>query len=173
MSWYQCYAIWSNGGVTTASGTSREDALSNLDVAIRNDNVNNNGISLIDETKCLDFGGDSAAAACPTSGEWYARFYEHGDLTGHCVEIKGIGRENGIPDLGTWNNEFSSALVKPGYRVRAFQNLNYSGEELRLDKDPQYGRANFISGSDGIMQFTYFPSDFNDKISSMYCELDF
>jgi hypothetical protein len=107
---------------------------------------------------------------------WIARFYKHGDLTGSYVEISSIGKDNGYSDLNNQNanNEFSSAEVKPGYRARAFVDLNFTGQELRLDKDPQFGRANYISGPDGIMRFTYFPDasgfKFNDNISSVYCE---
>lgn len=107
---------------------------------------------------------------------WIARFYEHGDLTGQYYEITGVGRENGYPNLSevpnySWlNNNFSAALIQPGYRARAFVNFNFTGPELILDEQPQDGRANFIPGPDGIMQFTYFPSGFNDNISSVYCE---
>jgi hypothetical protein len=108
---------------------------------------------------------------------WIAKFYTKGDLTGTYVEITAVGRENGYPDLSVFhgvNNEFSSAEVKPGYRARAFTDLNYTGSELRLDRDPQHGRANYIPGPDGIMRFTFFPNSrdfpFNDKISSIYCE---
>jgi hypothetical protein len=106
---------------------------------------------------------------------WIARFYTQGDLTGTYLEINSTGKTGGYPDLpSSVNNEFSSAEVKPGYRARAFTNLNYTGQELRLDKDPQFGRANYKPGPDGIMRFTYFPDSaefpFNDTISSIYCE---
>jgi len=108
---------------------------------------------------------------------WIARFHTQGDLTGGYVEITAVGSASGYPDLsvvGGANNEFSSAEVKPGYRARAFTDLNYSGLQLRLDRDPQYGRANYIPGPDGIMRFTLFPNSrdfpFNDTISSIYCE---
>ncbi len=107
---------------------------------------------------------------------WYAKFYEDGNLSGSSLEIKGLGKENGYPNLSVQglNNTFSSARVMPGYRVRAFTDLNYTGQELRLDKDPQFGRANYIPGADGVMEFTYFADSdgfrFNDTISSIYCE---
>lgn len=109
---------------------------------------------------------------------WIAKFYTEGNLTGRCFEIYFTGKRNGYPDLKEigFNNELSSAEVKPGFRVRAFVDLNFTGQELRLDKDPQFGRANYILGPDGIMQFTFFPDTpqfkFNDAISSIYCEED-
>lgn len=120
---------------------------------------------------------------CEVPPDWIARFYVRGDLFGRFLEIRKVGRENGFPNLvqtpfGDFNNEFSSALVKPGYRARAFTEFNYTGNELRLDKHPQEGRANYIPVSDGIMSFTYFPDDpdprfkFNDQISSIFCEVD-
>lgn len=78
------------------------------------------------------------------------------ELTGGFVEITAVGPDGGYPDLsvvGGANNKFSSAEVKPGYRARAFTDVNYSGLQLRLDQDPQSGRANYEPGPDGIMRF--------------------
>lgn len=121
---------------------------------------------------------------------WIAKFY----MDGNCEEVVGFGRRvltidavgknNGYRDLDqvTWdgannispNNEISSARVMPGYRARLFRDKNYTEQELRLDKDPQHGRADFIPGEDGVMKFTYFPDTdgfrFNDAISSIYVE---
>jgi len=108
---------------------------------------------------------------------WIARFFSDGDLTGRVLEITSEGMANGFQDLNDigFNNEFSSAEVKPGYRARAFTDLNFSGQQLRLDKDPQFGRADFIPGPDGVMRFTFFPNApdfrFNDNISSIYSSI--
>ena len=107
---------------------------------------------------------------------WIARFYTNGDLSGRVLEISSEGKESGYQDLSDveLNNEFSSAEVKPGYRARAFNDFNFTGQELRLDKNSQLGRADFIPGPDGVMRFTFFPNApdfrFNDNISSVYCE---
>lgn len=126
--------------------------------------------------------------------EWVAKFY----TDGNCKEVVGfaarrvltltkssMGKANGYMDLSkiTWdgennitspNNEISCARVAAGYRARLFTDKNYHGQQLRLDKDPQYGRANFIPEGDGFMKFSYFPAsskfDFNDETSSLYIE---
>ena len=94
------------------------------------------------------------------------------------LHFTNLGRAGGIPNFNTvnFNQAASSARVFPGFRLRCFTNLNYTGQELRLDKDPQFGRANFIPGEDGVMLFTKFPDSdgfrFNDNISSAYVESD-
>ena len=109
---------------------------------------------------------------------WIVKFSHDGDpdhVHAPKLEHSGIGKENGIKELSSFhNNEFSSARVKPGFRVRAFTDLHYTGLELRLDRDPQHGRAEAIIEGDGIMKFTFFPNadplKVNDRISSFYIE---
>jgi hypothetical protein len=114
----------------------------------------------------------------PPDAIWFARFFSEGDWTGGYFSITGLGRENGVPDFswGRLSGMASSAEVKPGFRVRAFTGFNFTGTELRLDKNPQLGRANFVPGPSGLMRFGYFPNSpgfkFNDNINSAYCEVD-
>jgi len=101
-----------------------------------------------------------------------AIFYDDG---GGCGQFYIISPNAKIPYVGdSYNDRFSAARVFSGYRVRAFEHENYQGKELILSKNlySPIGRAAFIAESNGVMLFTYFPSEMYNKISSIICERD-
>jgi hypothetical protein len=108
----------------------------------------------------------------PAPGEWIARFFENGNLTGESIDITALGDTGGLKELNSLDNDISSCLVKPGFKAIAYNGPDYSNRKMIFSKDPYPGRANCKITSEGNMAFTYFPSKMNDSISSIRCERD-